>query len=67
VFLRQKGEEWTAIGFVMPNEAVNRPMMTYMLSVDEVEAMSGIDFFYNLPNSIEDVVEKDYLISDWTL
>ncbi len=67
VFLRQKGSEWTSIGFVMPNQAVNRPMMTYMLSVDEVEAMSGIDFFYNLPNAVEDSVEKDFSISDWTL
>lgn len=67
VFLRQKADgSWTSIGFVMPNAPGNRPLMTYMLSVDEVEQQTGIDFFYNLPDSIENIVESDYTISDWT-
>ena len=68
VFLRQKTNgTWTAIGFIMPNAAGNRPLMTYMHSIDEVEQQTGIDFFYNLPDSIETVVERDYTISDWTI
>ena len=67
VFLRQTKEGWTSIGFIMPNQAGNRPLMTYMLTVDEVEAQTGLDFFYNLPDSIEALVESDYSISDWTL
>lgn len=66
VLLRKKAESgWTAIGFVMPNTAGNHPLMTYMRSVDEVEKMSGIDFFCNLPDSIEKKVEADFNISDW--
>lgn len=68
VFLRQKTNgTWTAIGFIMPNAAGNRPLMTYMYSVDEVERLTGIDFFYQLPDSVEATVEADYNISDWTL
>ena len=67
VFLRQTNKGWTSIGFIMPNQAGNRPLMTYMLTVDEVEAQTGMDFFYNLPDSIEAQVESDYNISDWTL
>ena len=67
VFLRQKDSSWTAIGFVMPNQAGSRPLMTYMLSIDEVEQLSGIDFFYNLPDSIEDSIEKDFRVRDWNL
>ena len=67
VFLRQTNKGWTSIGFIMPNQAGNRPLMTYMLTVDEVEAQTGLDFFYNLPDSIEALVESDYNISDWTL
>ena len=67
VFLRQTNKGWTSIGFIMPNKAGNRPLMTYMLPVDEVEAQTGLDFFYNLPDSIEALVESDYSISDWTL
>lgn len=68
VLLRQKKDgSWTSIGFVMPNAAGNRPLMTYMHSVDEIENLTGIDFFYNLPDSIEDLIEADYIISDWTI
>lgn len=66
VFLRHKADgTWTAIGFIMSNAAGNQPLMTYMYSIDEVEQQTGIDFFYNLPDSIETVVESDYNISDW--
>ena len=68
VLLRQKKDgTWTAIGFVMPNQAGNRPLMTYMLSVDEAEAMTGIDFYPTLPDDIEDKIEADFVIADWTL
>ena len=58
---------WTSIGFIMPNKAGNRPLMTYMFTVDEVEVQTGLDFFYNLPDSIESQVENTYSVSDWTL
>ena len=68
VFLRSKQDgSWTSIGFVMKNEAGNRPLMTYMLSVDEIEAQTGIDFFYHLPDDIEEQVESDINLSDWTV
>lgn len=68
VLLRQKADgQWTAIGFVMPNQAGNKPLMTYMLSIDEVEQQTGIDFFPALPDDIETLVEADYTFSDWTL
>lgn len=68
VFLRCKTDgTWTAIGFVMPNDAGNRPLMTYMHTVDKVEQLTGIDFFYHLPDSVEAAVEADYTVSDWTI
>lgn len=66
VLLRQKADNsWTAIGFVMPNAAGNRPLMTYMLPVDSVENIAGINFFHLLPDSIENTIESDYTVSDW--
>lgn len=67
VFLRRKSDgSWTSIGFLMPNAAGNRPLMTYMRSVDELEQLTGIDFFCHLPDSVEENIEADYTISDWT-
>ena len=68
VFLRKIcNGGWTSIGFIMPNKAGNRPLMTYMYTVDEVEEQTSLDFFYNLPDSIESQVENTYSVSDWTL
>ena len=49
------------------NEAGSKPLMTRMLSVDEVEELTGIDFFFQLPDSIENNIEAEYMASDWTL
>ena len=67
VFLRKDKSSWTSIGFIFANESGNKPLMTYMVSVDEVERITGIDFFFNLPDDIEEQIEQDFQIADWTL
>lgn len=46
------------IGFVYENIAGDRPMSVYARSIDEVEQLTGIDFFSALPDSIEALVES---------
>ena len=67
VFLRQTATGWAAVGFVMQNVAGSKPLMTYMQSIDEVEKQTNLDFFYQLPDSIETLVEAEYDVSEWTL
>ena len=35
--------------------------------LDELEEKTGIDFFHNLPDNIENEVERSYNKSDWGL
>ena len=51
-----------AIGFIYKNEAGNRPLNHYANSVDQVERVTGIDFFPALPDDVERQVEAEY---DW--
>lgn len=67
VFLRREEGSWYSIGFVMENKAQDRPLMTYAVTVDEIEEKTGIDFFYQLPDSIEKVVEADFDFADWSV
>lgn len=55
------------IGFVCRNEAGNRPLDVYALSIDQVERITGIDFFSALPDSIENQVEAECSPADWGL
>ena len=67
VFLRKKGSTWSCIGFVFPNQSGSRPLMTYVMSINEIEQMTGIDFFYHLPDEIEDSIENNDSFADWTI
>lgn len=53
-----------AIGFIYKNTAGNHPLDAYVNSVDEVERITGIDFFPALPDEVEKQVEASY---DWGL
>ena len=65
VLLRHNKNHWAAIGFIVNNEACGGNMFNYAVSVDDVEALTGHDLFYNLPDSIESVIEADYNRKDW--
>ena len=42
-----------AIGFIYRNESGNRPKSYYMNTIDDVERITGIDFFPALPDKVE--------------
>ncbi|GAY27458.1 dNA/RNA non-specific endonuclease [Prevotella sp. MGM1] len=59
------GDNPSAIGFIYKNMSGNRPKGDYVNTVDEVERITGYDFFPALPDDIETVVEADADIDDW--
>ena len=66
VVLCMKGEP-KAIGFIYKNGDGNRPKGDYANSVDEVERITGIDFFPSLPDNIEKKVEAECNPDDWNI
>ena len=61
------GHSPRGIAFVMPNEATDAPLYTYTVSIDSVEKLTGIDFLYNLPDSLENFIENNIDLSSWQL
>lgn len=56
------------IGFVLPNERSDEPLDAYMMSIDAVEAITGIDFFHELLSSTaEGEVESTFSTSAWPI
>ena len=55
------------IAFIMPNEDCDKPLYKYAVTIDSVEARTGIDFLYNLPDSLENYVEQNYDLKSWQL
>jgi len=54
-----------AIGFIYKNTAGNRPLDSYVNSIDQVEHITGYDFFSELPDKVESEVEKTYNLNHW--
>ncbi len=67
VVLRYGGKRQQAIGFVMEQKKGNRPLAAYAVSVDRVEAMTGIDFFPSLPDEVEAKIETECSPEAWGL
>ena len=65
--LRQKGNSWSAIGFMFANGAGHKNLSTYAMSIEDLQIVTDLDFFYNLPDEIEEKVEATYSLSDWDL
>lgn len=59
------GDNPKAIGFVYKNAGGNRPKGDYVNTVDEVERLTGIDFFPSLPDDVERRVEATADLADW--
>ena len=54
-----------AIAFIYDNKSCNRSLRDYATSVDEIEAITGFDFFSALPDEIEDEIESQNNINAW--
>uniref|UniRef100_A0AB33IVL2 Endonuclease n=1 Tax=Prevotella sp. GTC17254 TaxID=3236794 RepID=A0AB33IVL2_9BACT len=54
-----------AVGFIYRNESGNRPQGDYLNSVDQIERITGFDFFSALPDAIENKVEKEADLNEW--
>lgn len=55
-----------AIGFVLPNEKCEEDIEYYVRSVDEVEELTGLDFYPALPDDIEAIVEANVDTARWS-
>lgn len=64
--LFRSGDNYKAIGFYMPHENLKddpdkKDPKKYLMSIDALEQETGIDFFHNLPDNIENTVEATLL------
>lgn len=58
--------EKKAVAFVIPNQLSTERIETYATTIDEVENLTGIDFFPNLmEKSLEDELESSFDMSLW--
>lgn len=61
VILINTNNKQCALGFLFENESGERPLKKYLTPVDEIEKITGMDFFSALPDNIENNLEAEVL------
>lgn len=71
--LKVKGEAYNAIAFWVEHKDYGNTSPTterlaaHAVSVDRLEALTGLDFFHNLPDAVEKAVEQRCDLASWGL
>ncbi|MDC7994286.1 DNA/RNA non-specific endonuclease [Altibacter sp. HG106] len=65
IVLATDGESYKVIAFLIPNQPSSRSYFDYTVSVDALEAVTGIDFFPKLTDSIEHPLEATVATTWW--
>lgn len=65
--MQNNNGEMYAIAFLFPNKATDNPLMTYALTVDELEDITDMDFFPTLPDKVEKKMESEIDLSLWSI
>ena len=66
VILAYNQPEIKGIGFIIENKKGELSLTSYAVSIDDVEKITGIDFFPLLPDEIENHVESFFSIDKWS-
>ncbi|OAZ91663.1 DNA/RNA non-specific endonuclease [Halomonas sp. G11] len=57
-----------ALAFIMPQDVRgNEPLDDYLVSIDDIEARTGLDFFHELNDNVESVLESEIRTGGWAL
>ena len=68
VLLDYTDPERKAIAFILPHEMSERRLQEFMVSVDEVERVTGIDFFNEMINDVEEEkLESQFDKTKWNV
>ncbi len=68
--LSRKNSKWQGMGYWVQNlneDHSNDSRRNYAITIDRLEELTGLDFFCNLPDDIEEEVEKSITYSYWNL
>ncbi|HJO92659.1 MAG TPA: DNA/RNA non-specific endonuclease [Victivallales bacterium] len=65
VILDYRQPDIKAIGFILPNQKIEKPLYFYTVPVNNIERITGLDFFAYLPDNIEEQLESSSDYRRW--
>lgn len=65
IILKHFNNEYRVIAFLMPNQVSKESIYNYVTTIDAIEMKTGIDFFSQLEDSLEESLESTKDLSSW--
>jgi len=66
VVLNYKKPELKGIGLILANTSSKKPLRNYAVTIDYIESITGIDFFVDLLDNVEEVIESNLDLNKWS-
>jgi endonuclease G, mitochondrial len=54
-----------AIGFIMPNENITKPLSSFAVSINDIEILTGLDLFNKIPKDLQESLESQRNAAEW--
>lgn len=68
IYAMQTGGKTYLLAFLMPQTVKgNEPLDRYLVTVDKIEELSGLDFFHELPDDEENALESTLNTAPWNV
>jgi endonuclease G len=67
IILDTQEPEIKSIAFLIPHEASEKGLYQFVVSINDIEKITGIDFFSKLPDDLEDELESSNSYIDWSI
>ena len=65
IVIRCSGEGAQVLAFLSPAQESQEPLENFLVTVDEIEQKTGINFFQNLPKAWQSKFESQVISSGW--
>ncbi|PRX56346.1 DNA/RNA non-specific endonuclease [Flagellimonas meridianipacifica] len=65
IIYRETADGVEIISFVMPNQESDLPLQDFVVTLDEIERQTNIDFFYEQPKDWQNQLESRVELSNW--
>tara|TARA_R110002051_G_scaffold278831_1_gene340256 strand:- start:5334 stop:6134 length:801 start_codon:yes stop_codon:yes gene_type:complete len=65
IIARKEGTDIKMIGFIFENKQTNTSLKSHLVSIDELERKTGLNFFEKLPDSLEKELENKIIKEGW--
>jgi endonuclease G len=65
IVVKEEGKDIKVLAFLIPHKDTREPLINFLVTIDDLEEVSGIDFFNKMDKNIETRLEQSINTKHW--